>query len=380
MKKKWTTFNPSGSNRVVVTKELPGAMWKTILSEAACHVEVCVSVDALTANELRSAIGTHCDGVIGQLNEAWDKNLLSALNSAGGKVYCNYAVGFNNVDVAAATSLQIAVGNTPEVLTETTAEMGVALTFATARRIVEADAFVRAGKFTGWQPSLFLGEFLAGKTLGVVGAGRIGSAYARMMVEGHKMNLIYFNTKPNSHLEKYFTAYGKFLTAQGQTPVRCKRASTIEELVSAADVVALFPALNEKTHHLINRKRLSLMKDNAILVNLSRGPVVDETALVEHCTHHPNFRVGLDVYENEPAMKEGLRELPNVTLTPHLGSATLWARENMAMLAARNIAAVLHCYPAWNGSSVLNFLGERPPKAAPSIINARELGMAFFRQ
>ncbi len=390
MKKKWTTFppkanqpladNPSGSKRVVVTKELPGNAWKKILSQAACQVEVCTSLDALAANELRSAIGTHCDGVIGQLNEVWNNDLLSALNAAGGKVYCNYAVGFNNVDVAAATSLRIAIGNTPEVLTETTAEMGVALTFAAARRIAEADTFVRAGKFTGWQPSLFLGELLAGKTLGVVGAGRIGSAYAQMMVEGHKMNLIYFNTKPNVALEKYFVSYGKFLSSQGQTAVRCTMASTIEELLSAADVVALFPALNEKTHHLINRKRLSLMKENAILVNLSRGPVIDEAALVNHCTRHPNFRVGLDVYENEPAMEKGLRELPNIVLAPHLGSATLWTRENMAVLAARNLAAVLNGYPAWNGSGIMKFLGEHPPKAAPSIINARDLGMTFSHQ
>lgn len=337
------------------------------------------STEMLAAEELRSVISDRCDGIIGQLNEPWDAGLLLALHNAGGKVYSNYAVGFNNVDVPTATSLGIAVGNTPEVLTETTAEMGVALTFAAARRIAEADAFMRAGKFTGWQPSLFLGELLTGKTLGVIGAGRIGSTYARMMVEGCKMNLIYFNTKQNIALENYISSYGKFLAEVGQSSVKCKQASSIEELLSSADVVALFPSLNEKTFHLVNRQRLSLMKENAILVNLSRGPVVDETALVEHCARHPNFRVGLDVYENEPAMKKGLRELPNVVLSPHLGSATLWTRENMAVLAARNVVGILNNYPAWNGDSILKFLGENPPKAVPSIINARELGMPFFR-
>ncbi len=380
MKKDWTILNPSGDKRVIVTKELPGGRWIKILTDAGCRIEMCTSTKTLNTHELRFAIGARCDGVIGQLNETWSKELFSALSSAGGKAYCNYAVGFNNVDVRLATSARIAIGNTPEVLTETTAEMGVALTFAAARRVVEADAFVRRRKFSGWQPSLFLGELLSGKTLGVIGAGRIGSAYARMMAEGHKMNLLYFNTKRNAGLEKYFTVYGKFLAVQGQTPVQCRRASTIEELVSVSDVVAVFPALNEKTFHLINRKRLSLMKENAILINLSRGPVIDEAALVRHCASHPFFRAGLDVYEDEPNLKRGLSRLSNVVLAPHLGSATLWARGNMAVLAARNIVAVLNRYPAWNGSSVLKFLGERPPKAAPSIINARDVGMVFFRQ
>ncbi|MDE3058366.1 MAG: D-glycerate dehydrogenase [Bacteroidota bacterium] len=375
MKKEWAILNPAGAKRIVATKDLPGNTWRKVLSENDCRIEVCTSPAALAVNKLRSALGTTCDGVIGQLNETWDNDLLSALHAAGGRVYCNYAVGFDNVDVRAATSLGIAIGNTPEVLTEATAEMGVALTFAAARRVTEADDFMRAGKFTGWRHSLFLGELLTGRTLGVVGAGRIGSAYARMMVEGHKMSLMYFNTKPNTELENYVASYGKFLGGVGQSSVTCRRASTIEELLSAADVIALFPALNEKTFHLLDGKRLSLMKEHAVLVNLSRGPVIDETALVQHCRTHPNFRAGLDVYEKEPKTAQGLLALSNVVLAPHLGSATLWTREAMATLAARNVAAVLNGFPAWDGGSVLKFLGESPPKAAPSIVNARGVGM-----
>jgi len=184
----WRTHNPSWSKRVVVTKELPGGRWLEILSRADCRVEICTSTDILSTEEIKAAIGNLCDGAIGQLTEEWSEELFVALKAAGGKAYSNYAVGYNNVDVDKATKQGITVGNTPGVLTETTAEMAVALTFAAARRVVEADRFMRGGHFKGWLPTLFLGELFWHKTVGVIGAGRIGAAYARMMVEGHKMN------------------------------------------------------------------------------------------------------------------------------------------------------------------------------------------------
>ncbi len=306
--------------------------------------------------------------------------MFSALKAAGGSAYSNYAVGFNNIDLEAATRHGIPVGNTPGVLTETTAEMTVALTFAAARRVSESERFLRAGRWrsVGWQPTLFLGERLFRKTVGIIGAGRIGEAYARMMVEGHKTNLIYHDLHRNERLENHIERYNAFLKEDGLPPVGCRRASSLEELLREADVVSIHTVLDDSTHHLINAERLARMKPNALLVNASRGPVVDETALVAHCRKNPDFRAGLDVFENEPELAPGLDELENVVLVPHLGSATLWTREGMGTLAAANVAGILLGYPVWNRPEVEPFLGADSPKAAPSILNAEELGLPLY--
>lgn len=372
---KWITHNPSGRRRVVVTKELPGTRWLDRLIRVDCQVEVCTSTDVLSIEEIITAIGNRCDGAIGQLTENWGTDLFEALKIAGGRAYSNYAVGYNNVDVAAATSWGIPVGNTPGVLTETTAEMAVALTFAAARRVVAADTFMRGGRYKGWLPTLFLGELLWRKTVGVIGAGRIGSAYARMMVEGHKMNLIYFDLRPNAELEDYVAAYSAFLIDHGEAPITCIRAKRLEDVLLNADVVSIHTTLDETSHHLLNRERLALMKENAILVNSSRGPLIDESALVSHCREHPSFRAALDVFEDEPEMKPGLKDLENVVIVPHIASATSWTRQGMATLAASNVAAILVGYPAWQGQDISLFLGDTPPEAAPSIINAKEVGV-----
>ena len=375
---KWEVHNSRGDRRVVVTKELPGERWLEILTQAGCRVDICTSTDILSVKEVVSAIGGSCSGAIGQLTEVWGDELFSALENAGGKVYSNYAVGYNNVDVGAATRHRICVGNTPGVLTETTAEMAVALTFSAARRVVEADKFTREGKFNGWLPNIFLGELLYRKTVGVIGAGRIGAAYARMMVEGHKMDIVYYDPYRNSALEDYVAAYADFLKSHGEQPVVCRRAKNVEEVLQTADLVSLHPVLDETTHHLINAERLKLMKKNAILINASRGPLIDEGALVEHCRNNPDFRAGLDVFEDEPGLKPGLSELDNVVIVPHLGSATIWTRQSMAILAAGNVAGILMGYPAWKGESSLPFLENAPPKAAPSIVNSEETGIPEY--
>ena len=376
--KNWEIHNPSGSKRVVVTKELPGTRWLETLVRAGCRVEVCTSTDVLSVEEIKAAMGTQCDGVLGQLTEDWGDELFTALKAAGGTAYSNVAVGYNNVDVAAATKHGIPMGNTPGVLTETTAQMAVTLTFAAARRTGEAERFLRAGKYKGWLMTLFLGELLWRKTVGVIGAGRIGATYARMMVEGHKMNLIYYDIYPNKDLENYIAAYGDFLKSRGEAPVSCKRADTVAEVLQQADCVSVHTVLDESTHHLINAASLALMKENAILVNTSRGPVVDEAALVSHCQKHPDFRAGLDVFEDEPQMKPGLVELDNVLIVPHIASATRWTREGMATLAAGNVAGILMGYPIWNKPDILLFLEKDPPKAAPSIVNAAALGLPVY--
>ena len=376
--KECEVHNPSGGKRVVVTKELVGKRWLDILIEAGCRVEVCSTTELLSAAEIKTAIGDRCDGAIGQISESWGEEMFAALAAAGGKVYSNYAVGFDNVDLGAATRHGIAVGNTPGVLTEATAQMAVALTFAAARRVSEAERFLREGKYKGWLPTLFVGNLLWRKTLGVIGAGRIGTAYALMMVEGHKMNLIYFNPHANRRLEDYLAAYNAFLTARRLPAIKCKRAGKIEDLLREADCVSIHTILNESTHHLINKERLALMKTNAILINTSRGPVIDEAALVEHCRTHPDFRVGLDVFENEPETKPGLLDLDNVVKVPHIASSTNWTRQGMATLAASNVAGILMGRPAWQKPDILSFLEGTAPAAAPSILNAKELGIRQY--
>ena len=373
MTKEWTVHNPGGIRRVIVTKRLPGDRWLDILVAADCSVEVCQSDDVLSVDEIVERVGSRCDGVIGQLTEDWNGGLFASLAAAGGTAYSNYAVGYNNVDVPGATAAGIPVGNTPGVLTETTAEMAAALTLSAGRRVVEADRFMRGGRYEGWLPTMYMGQRFFGKTVGVIGCGRIGAAFGRMMVEGFKMNLVYYDLYANDQLESYIGEYSNLLVANGGAAVSARRLDTVEDVLRTADVVSVHTVLDETTRHLINAERLALMKSDAILINTSRGPVFDEAALVEHCRANPDFKAGLDVFEDEPAMKSGLAELDNVTIVPHIASATNWTREGMATLAAANVAGLLQGFPVWDGDGVLPFLDGDFPQFIPSVVNAAEL-------
>jgi len=370
--------NEGGSKRVLVTKNLPGERWLDVLTQNDCRVEICTDPTTILSNStIKKLIGDKCDGVIGQLTEDWSHELFGALKAAGGKMYSNYAVGYNNVKVPAATANGIGMGNTPGVLTETTAELAAALTLSAARRVVEADVFMRAGHYKGWLPTLFVGNLLQNKTVGIIGAGRIGTAYARMMVEGHKMDVVYYDPYPAKFLEDYVTGYGEFLKSKGERPVRVTRSETVEGVLKAADVVSLHCNLDQNTHHLINAEKLKMMKDDAILINAARGPVIDEEALVAHLKANPNFKCGLDVFEDEPLMKPGLEQCSNAVIVPHIASASLWTRGGMATLAATNVAHGLQGYPVWNSNDMIPFVDgpmESLPKAAPSIVNAADIG------
>ena len=265
------------------------------------------------------------DGMISLLTDTIDEEVLNAAGSQM-KVIANYAVGFNNVAVEKAKERGMVVTNTPDVLTETVAEHTFALLLAVATRIVEADAFVRAKKFKGWEPELLLGVDLKGRTLGILGAGRIGTRVAEMG-KAFGMHIIYYDLQENEVLEKNTAA------------VRCHSP---EELLQKASAVSVHIPLNKETHHCIDMHKLSMMQSDAILVNTSRGAVIDEEALITVLRERKIFGAGLDVFENEPKIPTALRKLPNVVITPHIASASIQTRGKMAEMAAENVLAVLH--------------------------------------
>jgi glyoxylate reductase len=240
------------------------------------------------------------------------------------KMIANYAVGYNNIDVKAATERGIPVSNTPDVLTDTTAGMAWALLFSVARRIVEGDRFTRAGKFTGWAPMLMLGQDVSNKTLGIVGVGRIGTAFA-LKSKGFNMKVLYFDENRNTKLERDLGA----------------KKVDLPTLLKESDYISLHVPLIDATHHMIGEKELQMMKKNAILINTSRGPVIDEKALIKALKEKWIFGAGLDVYEHEPAIPKELLKLDDVVLQPHSASATTETRTKMAIMAAENMIAGL---------------------------------------
>ena len=268
------------------------------------------------------------DGLICHIISSVDEEVLS--RAPGLKVISNVAVGFNNIDVAAARRRGVVVTNTPDVLTETTADFAWALLMAAARRVVEADQFARSGQWTRWQWDLLWGNDIHGKTLGIIGFGRIGRAVARRAL-GFGMRVLYHDAV------RADAAAERELKAGYAEP---------ETLLRESDFVSLHTLFIPETRHLINERRLRLMKKTAILVNAARGPIVDEAALVKALSEGWIAGAGLDVFEDEPKIHPGLLRLKNVTLAPHIASASLDTRLAMATLAVRNCLAVLDGKPA----------------------------------
>ena len=262
------------------------------------------------------------DGVLCLLTDAIDAEAMDA--AKGCKVFANMAVGFNNIDVKEATKRGIVITNTPGVLTDATADMAWALIMSTVRRIPESERFLRAGKFHGWRPMMYLGGDLVGRTLGIVGAGRIGTAVA-LRSAGWNMRILYADMNQNKEIEQKFGA----------------KKVDLPTLLKESDVITLHTVLDATTRHLIGAKELGMMKRSAYLINSSRGPVIDEAALAKALKAKVIAGAGLDVYEDEPKVNKVLAKLENAVLAPHIASATIATRSKMATMAANNLVAAL---------------------------------------
>jgi glyoxylate reductase len=304
--------------KIFLTRELP-PQTMAILREQS---ELTMNPDDRVLEKPEIIAGVRgVDGLLCLLTDTIDAEILDANPKL--KVVANFAVGFNNIDVAAATERKIPVTNTPGVLTETTADMAWALMLDAARRVSEGDRLVRTQTWNGWGPLQLLGADITGATLGLIGMGRIGRAMAKRAI-GFEMPILYWNrTRLDREEEKILGAtYVEF-----------------EQLLEQSDFVSLHVALNAETRHLIGAAELSKMKPTAILVNTARGPVIDEKALVVALKSGTIGGAGLDVYENEPALEPELYELNNVVVAPHLGSATIGTRTKMGNMAAENCLA-----------------------------------------
>lgn len=292
----------------------------TLLAEAAEVVHY-PSNRPLTEENIRAA----AEGCFGIVSMVMDPIRETVLSTPGLRCVSNVAVGFDNIDVPAATAHGVMVTNTPGILDETTADFAFALLMATARRVVQADNLVRGGQFKGWEIDMLLGQDVNQATLGIIGIGRIGRAVARR-ARGFNMRVLY--TDPNPLLPDVERDMGV---------QRCD----LDTLLAESDFVSVHVPLSEKTHHLLSTPQFELMKNTAVLINTSRGPVVDEAALAEALKNHQIFGAGLDVYEREPAVHPGLLAAHNAVLAPHIASASVHTRSEMCAVAARNMATAV---------------------------------------
>ena len=324
------------SQKILVTGNLPAEVMDPLREKY--EVEAHAEDRPMERQQLLSRIGDR-DGLLCMITDAVDEELLGRAPRL--KMIANMGVGYNHIDIAAATRRGIPVSNTPGVLTDATADLAFTLILAVARRVVEGDRRVREGKFKLWAPFLFLGREVSGKTLGIVGFGRIGRAVARRAA-GFGLRVLYHNRSRLTPAE------------ERESPAEYADLNT---LLAQADFVSLHVPLSGETRHLIGAAELSRMKPTAYLINTARGPVVDEVALLATLQRGMIAGAGLDVYENEPALTPGLADLPNVVLLPHVGSATLETRTAMAAMAARNLIAGLD--------------GQRPPNLVnPEVLPA----------
>lgn len=312
--------------KIFITRQIPDK-GINILKEKGYEVVVSLYDRVLKKEELIEYLKRdRYDAVLALLTDKIDAEVLDAMKKSGVKILANYAVGFDNIDVKSAGERRIMVTNTPGVLTETVAEHTFSLILSIAHRIPESDRFTRAGKYHGWEPMMFLGTDVSKKILGVVGLGRIGSRVAHHAAKGFEMKVLYYDPKRSKEFEKEFGAEFR---------------ENVDDIFREADFVSIHVPLLPSTRHLVDARRLGLMKKTAYLINTSRGPIVDEAALMEALRKKVIRGAALDVYENEPALSPGLADCENVILTPHTASATEETRQAMGELAVKNIIEAL---------------------------------------
>ncbi|OHA03050.1 MAG: D-glycerate dehydrogenase [Candidatus Sungbacteria bacterium RIFCSPLOWO2_02_FULL_54_10] len=311
--------------KIFITRVIPDR-GVNLLRHAGHTVDINPEDRVLSHDELILSLQKDAYGAV--LCDLDDKIDPAVLDAAGPqcKIFANYAVGYDNLDLPAMAQRGIAATNTPGVLTNAVAEHALGLLLGIAHRIPEADRYTRAGKFTSWGPTLLLGSDVSGRTLGIVGLGRIGSRVAHHAARGFDMPIVYYDVKRSEEFEKsYRAAYRK----------------NVDDVFAEADYISIHVPLLPTTRHLVDASRLALMKKSAYLINTSRGAVIDETALVAALQNGAIRGAALDVYEHEPALTPGLADLENVILTPHIASATEETRQAMSEIAAQNILAVL---------------------------------------
>lgn len=310
--------------KVFITRELPEIAFK-LLRNNKIPFDYYKKDQPIPRTTLIEKV-KNCDGLISLLTEKIDKELIDQMTNC--KVIANYAVGYNNIDVEYAKKKKIIVTNTPDVLTESTADLTMALVLACARRIVEGENLLRRNKYKGWKPKLLLGTELRSKTFGILGAGRIGTAVASR-AKSFGTHIVYFDKKRRQKIEKETGA----------------QKASLNKLLETSDILSVHLPLNDRTFHFLNRKRLNQLKNNVILINTARGEIIDETALIQKIKKNKLMSVGLDVFEDEPQLNRELLKFPNVIVLPHLGSATHEARNGMAELAVKNVINVLNGKP-----------------------------------
>ena len=294
-----------------------------MLDKAGIRYEIYPSDNAIPRSELSQHLSKNrYDGIITTLSDRIDAELLD-LAGKQLKIVANYAVGYGNIDIAECSKRSVAVSNTPGVLSAATADMAFTLLLATARRIFEGSELIQKGKWKGWAPNQLLGQGVSGKTLGIIGMGRIGEEMAKRAL-GFDMKVVYHNRNRNLAAEERLSvSYLGF-----------------EELLQQSEFISLHMPLTEQTHHLIGKKQFALMKENVILVNTARGAVIDEKELVKALQQGKIWGAGLDVFEFEPKITEELKTMKNVVLAPHLGTATKGTRDAMIELTVSSIKAV----------------------------------------
>ncbi|MDR7125937.1 D-glycerate dehydrogenase [Pseudotabrizicola sp. 4114] len=312
--------------KLLITRPLPDDV--TEAARARFEVTQRESTRPLTGDEMRASLRAF-DLILPTLGDRYQADVFADVPEPRARMLANFGVGYNHIDVAAARAAGLVVSNTPGAVTDATADIALTLMLMTARRAGEGERMVRAGRWEGWHPTQMLGMHVSGKRIGIIGMGRIGKAIARRAQAGFGMEVVFFNR-----------------STVAEVGVPARQVSLSEAM--AADVVVLAVPGGKDTHHLINADTLTHMQPHAILVNISRGDVVDETALAAALVGGRLAGAGLDVYEFEPQINPALMALENVTLLPHLGTAALEVRESMGMMAVNNLIAFAEGRPLPN--------------------------------